>query len=116
MINWIPEPSVPPAPVRTLIPMIHRERSVQRTAEGQDSLPHHQHTLHWYTVPHTTLVHGSTLHTGTRFHTPHWYTVPHTSTETRFHTLHWYTVPHSALLECPWAVPCLTDNTALQSL
>src|SRR4029434_8976059 len=65
---------------------------------------------------HSTLIHGSTLHTGTRFHTPHWYTVPHTSTGTRFHTLHWYTVPHSALLECPWAVPCLTDNTALQSL
>ena len=72
MIYWIPEPSVPPAPVRTLIPMIHRERSVQRTAEGQDSLPHHQHTPHWFMVPHSTLVHGSTHQ--------HWYTVPHTST------------------------------------
>ena len=40
MMYWILEPSVPPAPVRTLIPMIHRERSVHRTAEGQGSLPH----------------------------------------------------------------------------
>ena len=71
MMYWIPKPSVPPAPVRTRIPMIHRERSVHWTAEGQGSLPHHQHTPHWNTVPHTTLVHCSTLHTGTRFHTLH---------------------------------------------